>query len=58
MDGAHDLVLLSTLEHVSARARAHGGEHRVVVVEHREHQHRDAGSGARDLRGRRDPRAM
>jgi hypothetical protein len=47
VDGADDLVLLGTLQHVSAGARAHGGEHRVVVVEHGQHEHRDAGSSTR-----------
>ncbi len=35
-----DLVLLGTLDDVSARSGPHGGERRVLVVEHGEHQHR------------------
>jgi hypothetical protein len=55
MDRAHDLLLLGALEHVSARAGAHGREYRVVIVEHGEHQHRDVRGHARDLARGCDP---
>ena len=50
-DGAHDLVLVGALEQVAARAGAHGGEDRVVVLEHRQHQHADVRAGRDDRAG-------
>ena len=47
-----DLGLLGALEQVAPRARAHRGEHRVVVLVHRQHQDRSAGHGRRDPPGR------
>ena len=38
-DRPADLLLLGALDHVAAGAGAHGREHRVLVVEHRQDQH-------------------
>ena len=40
-DRAQDLGLVGALEQVAARAGPHRGEDRVVVLEHRQHQHAD-----------------
>ena len=45
LDRAHDLVGACALEQVAARAGAHRGEHRLVVLQHR--QHEDSGVRAR-----------
>ena len=48
-DRADDLVLLGALDEVAAGAGAHGREHRVVVVEHGQHQHRRPTGAARAI---------
>ena len=53
-DGADDLVLVGALEEVAARPGLHGGEHRGVVVVHREHQHRRLRRGLAHAPGRAD----
>jgi hypothetical protein len=55
LDSPHDLVLLGTLEQVTASARAHRPEHRVVIVEHGQHEHGDARCRPADLSGRLHP---
>ena len=48
-DGPADLVLLGALDHVAAGARPHRREHGVLVVEHRQHQHRDVRAPSRAI---------
>jgi hypothetical protein len=41
LDRALDLLAACALEQVPARAGPHRGEHRLVVLHHRQHQHAD-----------------
>ena len=50
-----ELGSLGALEQVAPRAGLDRGEDRVVVVGHRQHEHRDVGGGVHDPAGRLDP---
>jgi hypothetical protein len=50
----HDLVLVCPLQEVAASPSAHGGEHRVVVLEHREYDDDGRWSAPVDPAGRLD----
>ena len=54
-DGAGDVLLLDPLDEIPASPGPHGGEDRLVVVAHRQHQDRHRRRDPGELTGRGDP---